>query len=1186
MNDEERKVAVTALIDSGCTSSCINKGFVERAFMTKKKLQYPIPARNADGSINSNGMITKYVNVTVQIGDHREIMELPIVNLGKDDLFLGHDWLRTHNPSIDWRNAEVIFSDCPKECGMREPEKMTENVSLEQGEKLLQITFDFDTELRIRAFETKSTAIAQKQQKSKIKLPPQYKEFADVFAKESFDALPERRVWDHAIKLIPGADTKINAKVYPLNPEEQKQLDEFLKENLESGRIRTSKSELASSFFLMKKKDGKLRPVQDYQKLNDITIKNRYPLPLISEIMNRLKDTRYFSKFDIRWGYNNVRIKEGDEWKAAFRTNCGLFEPLVMFFGLTNSPATFQAMMDKIFRDLVLAGKVLVYMDDILVFSYDLEEHRKLVREVLKRLRINQLYLKLEKSAFEQTETDFLGVIVGKGECRMDPIKTKAIDEWNEPRNLKEMRSFVQFCNFYWNFIPDFATITKAFNVLTKKNHPWEWNDEHRRSYQALKDAVRQNVVLKFPVEGAKYRLECDVSNIACGAVLHQIIDGKPRPLGFFSKTLDQAERNYQIYDKELLAVILALRHWRHLLMGAPKFEIWSDHRNLTYYREAQNLTRRQARWYSELGEYDFDLHHQAGKLNQIADFLSRGGDLKKGVKDNENIVMLKPEIFRPLTFVDDEGIMEEIRKTKEWDDKIKTALKNKDENYKEMNRVVIYKGLVYVLKNRKLREKIIAAHHDTIIAGHPGQHKTTEYVTRNYWWPTMSGQIARYCVGCIRCQESKPRVGTPAAPLNPHEIPSEPWQNISVDFIDPLSESRGYKMIMVVVDMLTKEVIIEPCSEEISGRGTAELLFKKVVMKKGLFRKITSDRGPQFVLGFMKELWEMLGTKTNLSTAFHPQTDGQTERLNQEVEKYLRIFIDERQTDWADWLPMAEFALNNRKNRSTGYSPFFLNHGRHPYDGFSPKKIRGKNDSAKEFAKRIAHVMDDAKAALKQAQEKMKEGYDAHRRPAREYRIGDKVWVENNHIQSTRPNKKLNSKRYGPFKVVKKEGASAYRVALPPHWRTRLHPVFNESLLTPFVEPVTDIQQERRPPPLREEEGGNHYEVEKILDCCSRRYGRHTALQYLVKWKGYPHSENSWEKEDSVKGAPAKVKEFHRTHPSAPKPPTLRSLEIPLNTFPANFFKLYGRKPDTEPTSLLLPTEQLLNRLAIRARS
>lgn len=411
-----------------------------------------------------------------------------------------------------------------------------------------------------------------------------------------------------------------------MNPEEQCELDAFLDENISSGRIRPSKSPMAAPFFFVKKKDSKLRPVQDYRKLNDIMVKNRYHLPLITEILTRLQGAKIFSKFDIRWGYNNVHIKDGDKWKAAFRTNRGLFKPLMMFFGLTNSPATFQVMMDDIFRDLILAKKLIVYMDDILIFSSTMKEHHETVNKVLCQLQKHHLYLKLEKCAFENPKTDFLSIIVGNGEACMDPAKTKAVDDWPAPKNLCDMQSFVQFCNFYWNFIPNFATITKAFNVMTEKDRVWEWNEELQRLYDALKKAIREDIVLQFPIEGAKYCLEADASDLAVGAVLHQIIDGKPRPVGFFSKTLSQAEWNYQIYDKELLTIVLALKNWRHLLMGDDEFEVWSDHRNLTYYQTAQNLSRRQAHLHSTLADYNFTLHHKLGKLNRIADFLSRGG--------------------------------------------------------------------------------------------------------------------------------------------------------------------------------------------------------------------------------------------------------------------------------------------------------------------------------------------------------------------------------------------------------------------------------------------------------------------------------------------------------------------------------------------------------------------------------
>ena len=251
-------------------------------------------------------------------------------------------------------------------------------------------------------------------------MPDHYHEFKDVFDKENFDELSPKRLWDHAIELLPG-DHIVDCKMYNLTLDEQKELDAFLEENLKSGRIRPSKSPFASAFFFIKKKDGKLRPVQDYHKLNTITIKNQYPLPLISELIDKLKNAKYFTKLDIRWGYNNIRMKEGDEWKAAFQTNHRLFEPLVMFFGLTNSPATLQTMMNSLFRDLINRGKVVIYMDDIMIFTVGLNEHRKIVTEVLQILRDNKLYLKHTKCEFEQSETKYLELIIGHQTIKMNP---------------------------------------------------------------------------------------------------------------------------------------------------------------------------------------------------------------------------------------------------------------------------------------------------------------------------------------------------------------------------------------------------------------------------------------------------------------------------------------------------------------------------------------------------------------------------------------------------------------------------------------------------------------------------------------------------------------------------------------------------------------------------------------------
>ena len=312
--------------------------------------------------------------------------------------------------------------------------------------------FWIDIEAYIRA--TKSMDLAAEANKEKQKqtfediVPDHYHNFKDVFNKESFDELPPSWLCDHMVELLP-SDHMINCKMYNLTLDEQKELDTFLDENLKSSWIQPSKSPFTSTFFFIKKMDGCLHPVQDYHKLNNITIKNWYPLLLISELIDKLKMAKYFTKLNIHWGYNNIWMKDGDEWKAAFRTNRGLFEPLVMFFGLTNSPATFQTMMNHLFCDLINWGKVVVYMDDIMIFTAIIKEHQQIVQEVLQLLRDNKLYLKHTKCEFEQLETEYLSLIVGHNSVHMDQTKVVGILEWPIPRTRKELWGFLGFLNFY-----------------------------------------------------------------------------------------------------------------------------------------------------------------------------------------------------------------------------------------------------------------------------------------------------------------------------------------------------------------------------------------------------------------------------------------------------------------------------------------------------------------------------------------------------------------------------------------------------------------------------------------------------------------------------------------------------------------------------------------------------------------
>jgi len=303
-------------------------------------------------------------------------------------------------------------------------------------------------------------------------LPAYVAEFQSVFAKEDFDVLPEHRKWDHAIELIPGAEPK-SSKVYPLSLLEQTELDAFLEGNLRTGQIQPSKSPIAALVFFIKKKDGSLWLVQDYCALNAVTVKNRYPLPLISELVSQLCRAKYFTKLDVRWGFNNVRIKPRDEWKAAFRTNRGLFEPLVMFFGITNSPATFQTMMNDIFRTLIAEEIVVVYLDDILIFTEMEEQHEQAVWRVLEVLAEYKLFLHPEKCEFYRKWIEYLGLVILENKVEMDPVKVAGVRDWPTLENWTDVQAFIGFVNFYYRFIRDFSTIARPLFDLTRSDKAW-----------------------------------------------------------------------------------------------------------------------------------------------------------------------------------------------------------------------------------------------------------------------------------------------------------------------------------------------------------------------------------------------------------------------------------------------------------------------------------------------------------------------------------------------------------------------------------------------------------------------------------------------------------------------------------------------------------------------------------------
>jgi len=426
--------------------------------------------------------------------------------------------------------------------------------------------------------------------------------------------------------------------IYRLTPAENDALKAYIDDHLRKGYIRPSKSPMASPFFFVEKKDHKLRPVQDYCDLNEITIKNATPRPLIPELIDKHHGSQYFTMFDVQWGYNNICIRQGDEWKAAFKCTLGLFEPLVMTFGLCNAPATFQSFMNYIFMDLIDEGHLVVYLDDILLFHTTLTDLHALMHKVFQCLEKYDLYLKLEKCSFDQTSIEYLGVIISEGNVRMDLNKVQGILKWPRPKTVKQIQSFLGFCNFYRHFIHDYSKIAHPLFQLTKVHAPFNWTSSQQNTFMTLIHAFTTAPVLLLPDQSRPFRVITDASNYALGAILEQLdLLNCWHPVAFYSKSLQPAEQNYDIHDKELLAIIRALESFHHYLEGQPDpFEVWTDHNNLAYFRTKQKLSRRQARWALFLSQFNFTIIHKPGAYNK-AEALSRQTDLKEGIQNNEN---------------------------------------------------------------------------------------------------------------------------------------------------------------------------------------------------------------------------------------------------------------------------------------------------------------------------------------------------------------------------------------------------------------------------------------------------------------------------------------------------------------------------------------------------------------------
>ena len=931
-------------------------------------------------------------------------------------------------------------------------------------------------------------------------IPGCIEEFSNVFSSELSNQLPPHRDCDIKIDLLPGKQPS-HGKIIPLSVSQSKALKAYLEEQLALGFMSTSKSSCSSPIFFVKKSDGSLRPCVDYRKLNEITVKNRYPLPSADALSDKLFGATVFSKVDLKAAFNQLRVAEGDEWKTAVRTSFGLYEYNVMPFGLCNAPSCFQTLINECLLPLIDVC-VIVYLDDVLIFSKDIDEHKQHLKEVFSRLSKYKLFCKPNKCIFFQPEVTFLGYVIKEGGFTIAPDKVKAILEYPIPKNRRELRSFLGLANFCRKFISNFSKIALPLTNLTKTKLPFKWNSQAEAAIHALKLAFTNAPVLITPDANKEFYLECDASDFAMGAVLKQEHKGKLHPVAYFSEKFSPAAANYHVYDKELMAIVDSLKHWRRFLEGSEKpVIIHTDHKNLIYFTEARILNQRQARWSMELLLFDFKIKYIPGSSNTIPDALSRRPDhFNPSNKETISAPMLQKNVFinniqtlvqNPL----DSEIFTNQRESTKYKQFVKGEL---TEDWSRVEGILLFRKHIWVLDN-SLRRRVIELFHNTVSGGHNGVRKTIHHIKTRYLWKGLAKHVKDYIKNCDTCLRIKIQNQKPIGLLTPPKQAELPWKSITVDFITGLPTSDGFDAILVVVDRYTKYSLFIPCFKTCNARELAQLFLKNVFLMFGTPNEIISDRGVVFTSNFWKEFSKSLGVDLKFSSAYHPQTDGQTERTNQILEQYLRGYVDFNQDNWNSLLHFAQYNYNVTFQTSIRMTPS------EALMGINPSFLPGRNFSLNTVG--VAQRLVDLRIARVQLRASLTKAINAYTLQANkhridlEYHVGDLVYLSSSNLPLPYQVKKLSPRRVGPFRISRKLSKVAYQLELPISWN--IHNVFHIALLTKTS--ATNVLP--LPPPLVNTEI-DLPNPERILD---HRF-RYRVLYFLVKWTGMHAEEATWE--------------------------------------------------------------------------
>jgi len=947
------------------------------------------------------------------------------------------------------------------------------------------------------------------------------------------------------------------APTYRLSEREHRIVEEQVNKMLTLRVIRPSSSPYRNPIFVITKKDGTGRFVLDARRLNEILIKDQFPIPHVRDLLDQLKDARVFSHIDLRSGYWQVALAEEDRPKTAFATRSGLYEFCVMPFGTATAPAAFQRLIQTVFQDL--ATGVLIYIDDLIIFTKTVEEHIRLLTTVFHRLDEARLCIQPSKCSFLQPRVHVLGHVVSADGIEVDPSKVQAMSNYPKPTTVHALRRFLGSINYYREFVSNYATIASPLYALLLKDAPWVWNDSCQQAFERLITCLTSAPILVQPDFLKPFIIVSDASTHGLGGYLAQAQATDPatypantlppdlKVITYASRTLHGAERNYSATELEALAILYNLNKFRVYVFGHA-VHVYTDHAALVHIiRNPFPASPRLTKFVARVMEFDPIIHYTKGDNNTLADALSRiyTDDLQPPAEDTTNLVLaIIPE---------DESHTNQLIMLQNQDQFCQNLRANPADS------TVIVRGVIYrrsaqngetvlqLVVPKQMRTQILNGYHTDPLGGHLGITSTFNKIRKKYYWPSYHYDVIQHIQKCILCQQTDKRKVENAQPNFPIPI-ADVFDRVGIDVVGPLPPTeRGNKYVIVIVDHGTRWTEAFAVTNT-TATTVADILYSQIICRYGPPSVLLSDRGTNFLSKVIKHLCDLFSIEKVQTTAYHPQCNGLVERTNGSLMTLIRKICQDNPNNWDAHLPAALFAFRTTANATTKLSPFQLVYGRLPrlpIDVYLNNITRPPKDilSYEDF---LNSITDLRLFARMMHEEDQTEALATSANYTNPYRVNDLVWLYTPVVKPGE-SKKFTAFWHGPYKVITISSPVNCIISDIPHTKDQLVHItrlkvyrhddqpegfpqdlrLDENLPLDDDQPSTpETNQNAKPPstipppdstddyelPDVIERGKEYFEAERILDMKVRRKNGRKVRYYLVKWKNFPDSKNSWE--------------------------------------------------------------------------